>query len=394
MNSSAPIYLDYQATTPLDSRVLAEMLPWLSERWGNPHATDHRFGRDAAEAVQAARRQVAALIGASAREIVFTSGATESNNLLLKGAAVMMAATGRPRIVTCATEHKAVLEVLAGLERQGHPVTILDVPASGILDPAAIEDALSEDVGLVSIMVVNNEIGVEQPVAAIGALCRRTGTLFHTDAAQAAGKIPLDVAAAGIDLLSISGHKFYGPQGIGAAYVRRQLWANFPAQMQGGGQEGGLRSGTLPTPLCVGIGCAAQIAAAEMADERRRLTGFRDRFLALLDDARIAYELNGDLARRWPGNLNLSFAAVDAEALLMLVGDRLALSSGSACTTRSLDASHVVMALGGGVDRAETAIRIGFGRSTTDDEIDRAAAILINAVQRLRQVSSAAAGGI
>jgi cysteine desulfurase len=387
VNVNAPIYLDFQATTPVDPRVLADMLPWLSERWGNPHATDHRFGREAAAAIENARRQVAELLGADTREIVFTSGATESNNLLIKAAATMMAAAGRPRIVTCSTEHKAVLEVVAGLARAGHPVTVLDVPGSGVIDVDRVGHVLDPDVGLVSIMAVNNEIGVEQPIAAIGALCRRRGVLFHTDAAQAAGKVPLDVVAAEIDLLSLSAHKLYGPQGIGAAYVRRPLRRSLLPQVQGGGQEGGLRAGTLPTALCVGIGRAAKIAGEEMAGERCRLAGLRDRFLALLHDAGVAFEVNGDLERRWPGNLNVSFDQVDAEALLMRVGDELALSSGSACTTRSLEPSHVIMALGDDPSRAETAVRIGFGRPTSTEEVDRAAAILIGAVRRLRQVS-------
>lgn len=387
MDVKAPIYLDFQATTPVDPRVLADMLPWFSERWGNPHAIDHRFGREAAAAIENARRQVAELIGADPREIVFTSGATESNNLLIKAAAGMMAAAGRPRIVTCSTEHKAVLEVVAGLARAGHPVTVLDVPSSGIIDVDRVGRVLDPDVGLVSIMAVNNEIGVEQPIAAIGTLCRQRGSLFHTDAAQAAGKITLDVAVAGIDLLSLSAHKLYGPQGIGAAYVRHPLRRSLLPQVQGGGQEGGLRAGTLPTALCVGIGSAARFAREEMAGERCHLGRLRDRFLALLDDADVIYKVNGDLEQRWPGNLNISFDRVDAEALLMRVGDELALSSGSACTTRSIEPSHVIVALGDDPGRAETAVRIGFGRPTSTEEVETAAAILIGAVRRLRQVS-------
>ncbi|WHU02406.1 aminotransferase class V-fold PLP-dependent enzyme [Sphingomonas sp. NIBR02145] len=391
---TTPIYLDFQATTPVDPRVLAEMLPWFAERWGNPHATDHRFGRDAAQAIQIARQQVATLIGADPREIIFSSGATESNNFLLQGASAVMAAAGRSRVITCATEHKAVLEVVAQLAIKGHPVTMLDVPASGIIDPVDIARHMGSDVGLVSIMAINNEIGVEQPITAIGALCREHGALFHTDAAQAVGKIPIDVVEANIDLLSLSAHKFYGPQGIGAAYIRRAIKPNFPPRAVGGGQEGGLRSGTLPTALCVGLGSAAQIAQEEMVREREQLTRFRDRFLALLDDARMAYVINGELARRWPGNLNLSFDAVDAEALLMSVGEVLALSSGSACTAQSLEPSHVITAIVDDPDRAENAVRIGFGRSTSAEEIDRAAAILISAVQRLRQLSHSAAEGV
>lgn len=389
-----PIYLDFQATTPVDDRVVAAMLPWLSGRPGNAHATDHSFGREAAGAIDVARRQVADLIGAQPREIVFTAGATESNNLLLRGAAARMKEAGRPRIVSCATEHKAVLEVLLLLERHGHPVTIVDVPASGMLDPADFARALGTDVGLVSIMAVNNEIGVIQPIGAIAAHCHAAGALFHTDAAQAAGKIPIDVAAQAIDLLSLSGHKFYGPQGIGAAYIDRRLRADFPALLHGGGQEGGLRAGTLPNALCVGLGAAAEIASTEMPQDREAAIAARDRLLALLDDAQVAYVVNGELESRWPGNLNLSFAGVDAEALLMTVGDVLALSSGSACTTNSLEPSHVIAALTGDLERVESAVRIGFGRSTTAEEIDRAAVILIKAVRRLGQVRHNAAGSL
>ena len=366
----------------------------MRDRWGNPHATDHTFGRDAAAAIHVAREHVAALIGADPRDIVFTSGATEANNLLIVGGAKIMARQGRPNVVTCATEHKAVIEVVAGLKQSGHPVALLGVPPSGLLDPEDIVRAIDDDVGLLSIMAVNNEIGVEQPIAEIGALCERHGVLFHTDAAQAAGKIPLNVRDDRIDLLSLSAHKFYGPPGIGAAYIRRALRPGFPPLFLGGGQEGGLRAGTLPTALCVGLGRAAEIAVAEMATERAHLTRCRDQFLARLDADRIEYRVNGDLVRRWPGNLNLSLDAVDAEALIMTVGDRLALSSGSACTTRSLEASHVITALDDDPDRAESAVRIGFGRSTSLEEVDRAAAIVISAVQRLRQVRHVAAGGM
>ncbi|BCM17817.1 cysteine desulfurase family protein [Mesorhizobium sp. J8] len=386
MQSEAPIYLDFQATTPVDPRVLVEMLPYFSERWGNPHATNHAFGRSAANAIAAARSEVAALIGADPREMIFTSGATEANNLLLKGAAALMAAAGRPRIVTCATEHKAVIEVAQRLQRDGFSVTVLGVPSSGILDLASIERSLGPDVGLVSIMAVNNEIGVEQPIEGIGRLCRQHGALFHTDAAQAGGKIPLNVARMNIDLLSLSAHKLYGPQGIGAAFIRRSLRHQFTPLVDGGGQEGGLRAGTVPTALCVAFGAAARLARQEMESERSRLRSLRDRLLTLLGDARLGFVVNGELERRWPGNLNLSFRDVDAEALLMTVGERLALSSGSACTTRSIEPSHVISALTNDQDRIEGAVRIGFGRSTTPAEIDKAAEILIAAVQRLCSV--------
>jgi cysteine desulfurase len=392
VNPTRPIYLDFQATTPVDPRVLATMLPYYTDHWGNSHATDHIFGRRAAEAVAAARHSIAGLIGADAREIIFTSGATEANNFLLKGAAQLMAAQGRPAIVTLATEHKAVLEVIRRLEREGHRVDMLGVPGSGIITPDLLTAALAPDVGLVSIMAVNNEIGVEQPLQAIGAACRSHGALFHSDAAQAVGKLPLDVGTMQIDLMSLSAHKLYGPQGIGAAYIRRDLRRGFAPLIEGGGQESGLRGGTLPTPLCVGFGAAAQLAGDEMAAERAQLTQLRDRFLTGLALANIAFVVNGDLDLRWPGNLNISFRGVDSEALLMSVGTSLALSSGSACTAQSLEPSHVILALTDDVDRAESAIRIGFGRSTTAQEIDRALAIVTKAVKRLRSVSPAATG--
>lgn len=393
MTANRSVYLDHQATTPVDERVLAAMLPFFNEVFGNPHSTDHSFGREAASAIATARAEVADLIGAEAREVIFTSGATEANNLLIKGAAAAVAAKGRPGVITCSTEHKAVLEVVERLAGTGTPVTVLGVLPSGLIDLAALEAALGPEIGLVSVMAVNNEIGVEQPLAEIGALCRRHGALFHTDAAQAVGKVPLAIQALKVDLLSLSAHKMYGPKGIGAAFVRRAVRPMLAPLFDGGGQEGGLRGGTLPTPLCVALGAACRIARDAMSAERAGLETLRDRLLVQLADAGVSFEINGDLQRRWPGNLNLSFEGVDAEALMMSVGDRLALSSGSACTAQSLEPSHVIVALGYGVDRAEEAVRIGFGRSTRPDEVDRAAAILTDAVRRLRGVRRVAVAG-
>ena len=384
-----PIYLDHQATTPLDPDVLAAMLPYFTEQFGNPHSDDHEYGHQAASAVKDARVAVARLISASPGEIIFTSGATEANNLLLKGAARKIAQSGRPGIVTCVTEHNAVLEVVASLERSGHPVTYLPVDRDGLLDPTQVEQAIDAKTGLVSVMAVNNEIGTIQPIAALGSLCRRNGVLFHTDAAQAAGKIALDVRSMDIDLLSLSGHKMYGPKGIGAAFINRQTVGRLEALIDGGGQEAGMRGGTLPTPLCVALGEACTIAGGRLASESEALTRLRDRLLGALTRAGCAFTINGSLTMRWPGNLNLSFDGVDAEALILAVRDQLAIASGSACTSAALEPSYVVLALGHGLERAEGAIRIGIGRYTTTDEIDRAADKLVDAVQGLVHIASA-----
>ena len=383
MSDSAPIYLDYQATTPTDAAVVAKMLPFFSQDFGNPHASEHSFGRSAADAVARARRQVADLFHARPSEIVFTSGATEANNLLLKSAAGMMAKRGRHRIVSVRTEHKAVLEVLARLERQGFDIVWAKVGSDGLVSPEVLATLIDDQTGLVSVMAVNNEIGVIQDIAAIGAICREHGALFHTDAAQACGKISLDLSHLPIDLMSIAAHKFYGPKGIGAAFVRHGLMRGLDAQLDGGGQEGGLRAGTLPTPLCVGFGEACAIAGHTMPAEHDDLLTMREAFLAALRSAGVAFAVNGSLDRRWPGNLNLSFEHVDAEALVMAVADRLALSTGSACTTHSLEPSHVLTALGLDPDRAASAVRIGFGRSTTLDEVNRAAGILAESAATL-----------
>jgi len=392
--NAAPIYLDYQATTPVDRRVLDEMLPWFTEKFGNPHSATHAYGREAAEAVEAARAEVAALIGAEPREIVFTSGATESNNLAIKGAARFHSQFGRDRIVTLATEHKCVLESAAAMAREGCSVSVLPVQANGIVDLAALGAAIDERTALVSVMAANNEIGVLQPLAEIGALCRVRGVLFHTDAAQAVGKVPVDVDAMAIDLLSISAHKIYGPKGIGALYVRRRPRARIEPLLDGGGQERALRSGTLPAPLCVGFGAAARIAREEMGAEAERLLGLRRRMLAGLQARLPELRLNGDPERRLPGSLNLSFPGVPALAL-MEACPGLALSTGSACTAAEVEPSYVLRALGLPDALAGASLRLGLGRYTTESEVNFAVETLAAAVRRLapaERVTAAAAG--
>jgi cysteine desulfurase len=389
--NSAPVYLDYQATTPVDRRVLDEMLPWFSEKFGNPGSVTHAYGREAEAAVEQARGEVAALIGADSREIVFTSGATESNNLAMKGAAHFHRELGKNRVVTVSTEHKCVLESARALEREGFGVTVLPVDAQGLVDMAALRAAVDARTAVVSVMAANNEIGVLQPVAEIGALCREKGVLFHTDAAQAVGKVPVDVDAMAIDLLSISGHKIYGPKGIGALYVRRRPRARLAPLFDGGGQERGVRSGTLPTPLCVGLGAAARIAAAERAAEAERLLGLRRRFLAGIRARLPEVRLNGDAERRLPGNLNLSFPGAPA-LQLMQACPGLALSTGSACTAAEVEPSYVLRALGVPEGLAGATLRIGLGRYTTDAEVDFAVEALLAAARRLAAGERVTAG--
>ncbi len=377
-----PIYLDYQATTPTDRRVVEAMLPYFTEKFGNPHSVQHAHGREAEAAVEAARAEVAALIGAEPREIVFTSGATESNNLAIKGAARFHRGSRR-HIVTAATEHKCVLESCRRMEREGFRVTCLPVDAAGFVDPDAVAAAIGDDTVLVSIMAVNNEIGVIQPIAEIGAICRERGVYFHTDAAQAAGKIPIDVDAMAIDLLSISGHKLYGPKGIGALYVRRRPRVRLEPLFDGGGQERGLRSSTLPAPLCVGLGAACAIAAAEMAEESRRLTELRERLLAGLRAGLPDLVLNGDPVRRVPGNLNVSVPGLGDTALIEAITD-ISVSSGSACTSASVEPSYVLRAIGLPDELAHSSLRIGLGRYTTAAEVDYAAAHIVETARALR----------
>jgi cysteine desulfurase len=380
-----PIYLDYQATTPCDPRVLQAMLPYFMEEFGNPHSRNHAYGWKAEEAVEQARKQVAKLIKADPKAVIFTSGATESNNLAIKGVAHFYH-DQKNHIITCATEHKCVLDSCRHLEQEGFKVTYLPVNANGIIDLNQLKKTITEKTVLVSIMAVNNEIGVIQPLAEIGKICREKGVFFHTDAAQAVGKIPMDVEAMNIDLLSISGHKIYGPKGIGALYVRRKPRIRLVSLIDGGGQERGMRSGTLSPPLCVGLGEACAIAQDEMDLENKRLTTLKERFYKLITAELEEVYVNGDYDQRIPGNLNLSFAHVEGEGLMMGIKD-LAVSSGSACTSASLEPSYVLRALGVEEEMAHTSLRIGFGRFTTEAEVDVAAQKIIKEVNRLRDMS-------
>jgi cysteine desulfurase len=382
MASTRPIYLDYQATTPVDGRVLDTMLPYFGVEFGNPHSATHAFGWAAEEAIEAARRQVAKLIGAEALEIVFTSGATEANNLALKGL-VCAAPRERRHIVVSAIEHDCVLESARALERDGAAVTYLPVGPDGIVSLEALEAVLRPDTLLVSIMAVNNEIGTIQPLADMGRLCRARGIRFHTDAAQAAGKIALDVEAMAIELMSLSAHKMYGPKGVGALYVRRASGMALEPLLHGGGQERGLRSGTLPTPLIVGFGKAAEIAAAELEDEAPRLRRQRDRLLAGLRAQIPDLVVNGDLERRVAGNLNLAVPGIEAEALIARLPG-LALATGSACSSAVNAPSHVLTALGLEPELALSSLRIGIGRFTTDAEIEQIIALIGAAVAECR----------
>ncbi len=385
-----PLYLDYHATTPVDPRVLAEMLPFFSDRFGNPHSRQHAWGWEADRAVDAARRRVAGLINANAAEIVFTSGASESNNLALKGAAARLADRGR-HVVTVATEHKSILDACARLERDGFRVTRLGVGSDGLIDLDALRSAIGPETILVSVMAANNEIGTLQPMAEIGAIAHERGALLHTDAAQAAGKIPIDVQAMRIDLLSLTGHKFYGPKGAGALFVRRRNpKVALAPQIDGGGQESGLRSGTLNVPGIVGLGCAAEICREGMAGESSRLGALRDRLLdglrSRLDDVRV----NGSMTARLPHNLHVSFAGVEGESLLMALGD-LAVSTGSACSSGSHAPSHVLQAIGAVGPHAGASIRFGLGRTTTAEEIDFAIDCVATVVTSLRRQATSSA---
>jgi cysteine desulfurase len=387
LRNAMPIYLDNQSSTRVDPRVLEAMLPYFTEQFGNPHSASHAYGRIAAEAIEQARSEVAALINADPRELIFTSGATEANNLAIKGAAHFArlypeSGQSRDHIITLATEHKCVLESCLQLQREGFSVTYLPVEPNGLVSLDTLAGALSERTLLVSVMAAHNEIGVIQPLAEIGALCRCKGVLFHSDAAQAVGKIALDVEAMKIDLLSISGHKVYGPKGIGALYVRRRPRVRLLPLIDGGGQERGLRSGTLPTPLCVGIGRAAAIAATEMGDEAVRLRRLRDRLLADLARRVSGLRLNGDAERRLPGSLNLGFPGIAALKLIEACPG-IAISTGSACTSASVEPSYVLRALGLSEAEANSGIRIGLGRFTTPAEVDYAIDALSAAASRL-----------
>jgi cysteine desulfurase len=381
-----PIYLDNHATTPMDPRVLDAMLPYFGAHFGNAASRNHSFGWEAEEAVENARQQVASLIGANKKEIVFTSGATESNNLAIKGVAEMYAERGN-HIITAATEHKAVLDTCKRLEKHGYKVTYLPLQPDGLLDLELLKEAITDKTILVSIMYANNEIGVIQPIREIGAICKERGVLFHTDATQAVGKIPVDVIKDNIDLLSLTAHKMYGPKGVGALYVRRKSpRVQLTAQMDGGGHERGMRSGTLNVPGIVGLGKACEICQQEMPEESKRLAALRDKLLNRITAELDEVYINGTMEHRLPHNLNISFAYVEGESLLMGIND-IAVSSGSACTSATLEPSYVLKALGKGDDLAHSSIRFGLGRFTTEEEVDYAADSVIRTVAKLRELS-------
>ncbi|MGA9470550.1 MAG: IscS subfamily cysteine desulfurase [Candidatus Macondimonas sp.] len=379
-----PIYLDYAATTPVDPRVAEKMIPYLTELFGNQASRSHAYGWRAEAAVETARAQVAELVGADPKEIIWTSGATESDNLAIKGAARFYRQKGN-HLITLATEHKAVLDPMRELEREGFKVSYLNPEANGLVDLAAFQAAITPETILVSIMLVNNEIGVIQDIAALGAICRERGILFHVDAAQATGKVPIDLKTLPVDLMSFSAHKIYGPQGIGALYVRRRPRVHLEPLIHGGGHERGLRSGTLPTHQIVGMGEAYRLAGESMGSENERIRALRDRFLAGIADMEEVY-LNGDLEARVPHNLNVSFNFVEGESLMMAVKE-LAVSSGSACTSASLEPSHVLRALGRSDELAHSSLRITLGRYTTAQDIDFAVALLKDKVAKLRALS-------
>jgi cysteine desulfurase len=381
-----PIYMDYHATTPVDPRVLEAMLPYFTERFGNPASRNHAFGWEAEEAVEAARKQVADLIGATAKEVIFTSGATEANNLAIKGAAEMYREKGN-HLITCVTEHKAVIDTCKKLEKQGARVTYLPVQKDGRISLDELRAAITDKTILITIMTANNEIGVLQPVAEIGAIAKEKGILFHTDAVQAAGKVPFNVNDAKADLVSMSAHKMYGPKGVGALYVRRRNPRVLLAeQINGGGHERGMRSGTLNVPGIVGFGKAAELARTGMAEESQRLRALRDRLNQKLHENLDEIYINGSMEHRLPHSLNISFAYVEGESLLMGIND-VAVSSGSACTSASLEPSYVLKALGAGDDLAHSSIRFGLGRWTTDEEVDYVVDKLTTVVRRLREMS-------
>ncbi|OXR48311.1 MULTISPECIES: IscS subfamily cysteine desulfurase [unclassified Pusillimonas] len=382
--STRPVYLDYSATTPVDPRVVDKMVPWLYEHFGNPASRSHAFGWEAEEAVEQARAEVAQLVNADPREIVWTSGATESINLAVKGAAHFYAQRGK-HLITLKTEHKATLDTCRELERQGFEVTYLDVQDNGLLDLDVFKAALRPDTSVVSVLMVNNEIGVIQDIAAIGDICREKGIVFHVDAAQATGKVAIDLQTLKVDLMSFSAHKTYGPKGVGALFIRRKPRIRIEAQIHGGGHERGFRSGTLATHQIVGMGEAFRIARLEMAAESERIRALRDRLWKGLSQVEEVY-LNGDMDRRVPHNLNVSFNYVEGESLIMAIKE-LAVSSGSACTSASLEPSYVLRALGRNDELAHSSIRFTLGRFTTEQEVDFAIELLKTRVAKLRDMS-------
>jgi cysteine desulfurase len=380
-----PIYMDCHSTTPVDPRVLEAMLPYFTEQFGNAASKSHSFGWKAEEAVEGAREEVARLIGATAREIVWTSGATEADNLAVKGVARFHAGKGR-HLVTTAIEHKAVLDSMAAMAREGFEVTVLPVSGEGIVDPEAVRAALRPDTVLVSVMHANNEVGTVQPVEEIGRITREKGVLFHTDAVQSVGRIPFDVESSSADLVSLTAHKMYGPKGVGALYVRRRPRARLVAQIDGGGHERGYRSGTLNVPGIVGFGKAAALARDEMPAEAQRILALRERLQRAILAGLDRVVVNGSLEHRLPGNLNLSFEHVEGEALMIAMKD-VAVSSGSACTSASLEPSYVLRAMGVTDDMAHASIRFGLGRFNTEEEVDHAARLVVEKARRLREMS-------
>eukprot|EP00250_Pteridium_aquilinum_P010033 c19104_g1_i1 orf=75-1472(+) len=380
-----PLYLDMQATSPVDPRVLDSMLPYYLHQFGNPHSRTHLYGWESDAAVEKAREQVAAIINANPKEIIFTSGATEANNISIKGV-MHFYKDKKKHVITTQTEHKCVLDSCRHLQQEGFDVTYLPVKKDGLIDLDELKDAIRPDTGLVSVMTVNNEIGVIQPIAEIGAICRERKVFLHTDAAQAAGKIPLNVDDLKVDVMSLSAHKLYGPKGIGALYMRRRPRIRVEPQMSGGGQERGIRSGTLPTPLAVGFGAACDIALKEMANDEEHIKALQQRLLKGITSQLDGVVINGSVDHRYAGNLNLSFAYVEGESLLMGLKE-VAVSSGSACTSASLEPSYVLRALGVEEDMAHTSIRFGIGRFTTAEEIDKAIELTVHQVKKLREMS-------
>ena len=385
MTIKLPIYMDYQSTTPIHPREIDRMVEVMKNDYGNPHSRSHAFGWKAEEIVENSRSQIAKLINANEKEIFFTSGATESNNIAIKGVAKFYENLGKKHIITLTTEHKCVINSCRDLEQDGFKITFLPVQKNGLVDLNLLESSINEQTALVSIMAVNNEIGVIQPLAEIGALCRKKGVFFHTDCAQSFGKIPLDVEKMNIDLMSISGHKIYGPKGIGAIYIRRKPRVRIKSMISGGGQERGIRSGTVPTQLVAGLGLASEIAQNEMSKDYEKIKKFSQKFYDAMQKLTHVY-LNGDLKQRYLGNLNFSFAGIEGESMIMAIKD-LAVSSGSACTSASLEPSYVLHALGVDDELAHTSIRFGFGRFTTEEEIDYAINLISQKVEKLRAMS-------
>lgn len=384
---SVPIYLDYHSTTPIDPRVKDELVAALGHEYGNPHS-QHIHGQKSFAAVEEAREKIANLVNVSPGEVIFTSGATEANNLVFRGLADWLKEQGKTHIVTTATEHKCVLKCVEWLEADGFTVSFVPLDADGVATAESVASTLTENTGLVSVMAANNEVGTIHPIHEVGELCAQSDILFHTDAAQAFGKCDLDLKAANVSLASFSSHKIYGPAGIGALYVSRKARRKLSPQILGGGQERGLRSGTLPVPLCIAFGVAAEVAQKEMIDEAGRVGELRDRLLSALNEQLTGVTINGGIRSRLPGNLNITFEGVDAEALVMKVKKTISISTGSACTADTLEPSYVLQALGLSRKSAESAIRIGLGRFTTEDDISQAITVLVEAVNSLRSASA------